>query len=112
MSNVLFITTSSSGDVIHYMPAITEARRHHLLTQKMIEFRRVNGQTPTGLLRTRSGCWFAPSRVPRRMYYRRTLQAVQSMRSAGPHWSLNPPRVAIYSSGPPERAFTFTVTVD
>src|SRR3979490_377043 len=56
MSNVLFITTSSSGDVIHYMPAITEARRPHLLTQKMIEFRRVNGQTPTGLLRTRSAC--------------------------------------------------------
>jgi heptosyltransferase-1 len=28
MSNVLFIKTSSLGDVIHHMPALTEARRH------------------------------------------------------------------------------------
>jgi heptosyltransferase-1 len=28
MSNVLFIKTSSLGDVIHHMPALTEAKRH------------------------------------------------------------------------------------
>ena len=28
MSDVLFIKTSSLGDVIHHMPALTEARRH------------------------------------------------------------------------------------
>jgi heptosyltransferase I len=28
MSNILFIKTSSLGDVIHHMPAISEARRH------------------------------------------------------------------------------------
>ena len=28
MSNILFIKTSSLGDVIHHMPAVTEARRH------------------------------------------------------------------------------------
>ena len=28
MANVLFIKTSSLGDVIHHMPAIAEARRH------------------------------------------------------------------------------------
>jgi heptosyltransferase I len=28
MSDVLFIKTSSRGDVIHHMPALTEARRH------------------------------------------------------------------------------------
>ncbi|HLN08936.1 MAG TPA: lipopolysaccharide heptosyltransferase I [Xanthobacteraceae bacterium] len=28
MSNILFIKTSSFGDVIHHMPAVTEARRH------------------------------------------------------------------------------------
>src|SRR5438093_12942359 len=27
MSNILFIKTSSLGDVIHHMPALTEARR-------------------------------------------------------------------------------------
>jgi heptosyltransferase I len=29
MPNILFIKTSSLGDVIHHMPALTEARRHH-----------------------------------------------------------------------------------
>jgi heptosyltransferase I len=29
MSDVLFVKTSSLGDVIHHMPALTEARRHH-----------------------------------------------------------------------------------
>src|SRR3954451_20733561 len=28
MSDILFIKTSSLGDVIHHMPALTEARRH------------------------------------------------------------------------------------
>src|SRR5262252_6162470 len=28
MSDVLFIKTSSLGDVIHHMPALTEAKRH------------------------------------------------------------------------------------
>src|SRR4051812_12025983 len=28
MANILFIKTSSLGDVIHHMPAIAEARRH------------------------------------------------------------------------------------
>ena len=28
MSDILFIKTSSLGDVIHQMPALTEARRH------------------------------------------------------------------------------------
>ena len=28
MSDILFIKTSSLGDVIHHMPAVTEARRH------------------------------------------------------------------------------------
>src|SRR5579862_6793035 len=28
MSQILFIKTSSLGDVIHHMPAVTEARRH------------------------------------------------------------------------------------
>src|ERR1700754_3226968 len=28
MADILFIKTSSLGDVIHHMPAITEARRH------------------------------------------------------------------------------------
>src|SRR3981189_580447 len=28
MTNILFIKTSSLGDVIHHMPAIAEARRH------------------------------------------------------------------------------------
>ena len=28
MSDILFIKTSSLGDVIHQMPAVTEARRH------------------------------------------------------------------------------------
>jgi heptosyltransferase-1 len=29
MSDVLFVKTSSLGDVIHHMPALTEARRRH-----------------------------------------------------------------------------------
>lgn len=29
MSEILFIKTSSLGDVIHHMPALTEAKRHH-----------------------------------------------------------------------------------
>ena len=28
MSDILFIKTSSLGDVIHHMPALTEPRRH------------------------------------------------------------------------------------
>src|SRR5258708_34267693 len=28
MSDILFIKTSSLGDVIHHMPAVTDARRH------------------------------------------------------------------------------------
>ena len=28
MSDILFIKTSSLGDVVHHMPAVTEARRH------------------------------------------------------------------------------------
>jgi heptosyltransferase I len=28
MATILFIKTSSLGDVIHHMPAVTEARRH------------------------------------------------------------------------------------
>src|SRR3977135_291393 len=28
MADILFIKTSSLGDVIHHMPAVTEARRH------------------------------------------------------------------------------------
>ena len=28
MSNILFIKTSSLGDVIHYMPALSDARRY------------------------------------------------------------------------------------
>jgi heptosyltransferase I len=28
MTEILFIKTSSMGDVLHHMPAVTEARRH------------------------------------------------------------------------------------
>src|ERR1041385_9184674 len=28
MSDILFIKTSSLGDVVHHMPAVTDARRH------------------------------------------------------------------------------------
>ena len=28
MADILFVKTSSLGDVIHHMPALTEARRH------------------------------------------------------------------------------------
>ncbi|HEY0441851.1 MAG TPA: lipopolysaccharide heptosyltransferase I, partial [Xanthobacteraceae bacterium] len=29
MREILFIKTSSLGDVVHHMPAVTDARRHH-----------------------------------------------------------------------------------
>ena len=28
MTNILFVKTSSLGDIIHHMPAVTDARRH------------------------------------------------------------------------------------
>jgi len=31
MSDILFIKTSSLGDVIHHMPAVSDARRHRPL---------------------------------------------------------------------------------
>src|SRR3977135_1564316 len=84
MADILFIKTSSLGDVIHHMPAVTEARRHFPAARfawvveedfapPVALHPAVQPVMPVARRRWRRG-WFGPSTWPERRAFTRALR--------------------------------------